>query len=66
MMRGDENPSNVNVAGSSLVQVSVRADSTRKNGVWLWVAADNLRVTASLAVEAAEEMATMRPRGKVQ
>jgi aspartate-semialdehyde dehydrogenase len=66
IMRGDDRPSNVNVAGSPLIQVAVRKDVARDNGLWIWVAADNLRISASLAVEAAEEMATMRPRGKVQ
>ncbi len=66
VLRGEETPSNVNVAGSTDVQVAVRVDAHRPNGFWLWAAADNLRITASLAVETAEQMVSMRPRGKVQ
>ena len=66
VLRAEESPSNVNVAGATDVQVTVRADSQHPNGFWLWAAADNLRVTATLAVECAEQMVSTRPRGKVQ
>lgn len=66
VMRADERPSNVNVAGSAEIQVAVRADAQRPTGFWLWAAADNLRIIASLAVECAEEMLSTRPRGQVQ
>ena len=36
------------------------------NGVWLWVAFDNLRVAALTAVECAETMTASRPRGQIQ
>ncbi len=62
----EDEPSNVNVAGADDIQVSVRADEQRPNGVWLWVAADNLRITALMAVNCAEEMVATRPRGQVQ
>ncbi len=62
----DEEPSNVNVAGADEIQVSVRADEQRTNGIWLWAAADNLRITATMAVNCAEEMVATRPRGQVQ
>jgi len=63
----EEAPSNVNAAGQSDVQVSIRPDDTRPNGFWLWAASDNLRVAAATAVECAETMAVTRPpRGKVQ
>lgn len=62
----EDNPSNVNVAGQEQVQVMVKRDAQRDNGFWLWVAADNLRITSTMAVECAEHMATTRPRGKVQ
>jgi len=61
-----DEPSNVNVAGASQVQVAVRQDTQRKNAFWIWAASDNLRVSACMAVECAEDMAAMRPRGKVQ
>jgi len=66
VLRAEESPSNVNVAGSTDVQVTVRADSQHPNAFWLWAAADNLRITATLAVECAEQMVSTRPRGKVQ
>lgn len=64
--RADERPNNVNVAGADDIQVAVRPDAARPNGFWLWVAGDNLRIMATLAVEAAEQMTSTRPRGKVQ
>jgi aspartate-semialdehyde dehydrogenase len=66
VLRADESPSNVNVAGATDVQVSVRPDTQHPNGFWIWAAADNLRITATLAVECAEQMVSTRPRGKVQ
>jgi aspartate-semialdehyde dehydrogenase len=66
VLRTDESPSNVNVAGATDVQVAVRADTQHPNGFWIWAAADNLRLLATLAVECAEQMVSTRPRGKVQ
>lgn len=66
VMRGDDSPTNVNVAGSADIQVALRADSQNENGFWIWAASDNLRVGAALAVECAEQMVSTRPRGKVQ
>jgi aspartate-semialdehyde dehydrogenase len=63
----DEYPSNVNVAGSAEILVNVRADAAAQgNGFWLYVACDNLRVSAMQAVECAEEMVSTRPRGQLQ
>ena len=62
----DDEPSNVNVAGAEDILVSVRSDVQRDTGVWLWAAADNLRVSATMAVNCAEEMVATRPRGQVQ
>jgi aspartate-semialdehyde dehydrogenase len=59
-------PSNLNVAGQQSVQVASRRDPQNPAGFWVWAAADNLRIAASLAVECAEDMAATRPRGKVQ
>jgi aspartate-semialdehyde dehydrogenase len=59
-------PSNVNVAGSSTILASVRADGAGGNGFWLFAACDNLRVSAIQAVECAEEMVQTRPRGQMQ
>jgi aspartate-semialdehyde dehydrogenase len=62
----DEAPSNVSVAGQGNIQLSVKPDPNDANGVWLWAAADNLRIAATTAVECAETMAATRPRGKIQ
>jgi len=62
----DEYPSNVNVAGSSDILASVRADGSGGNGYWIFAACDNLRVAAIQAVECAEEMLHTRPRGQLQ
>jgi aspartate-semialdehyde dehydrogenase len=59
-------PSNVNVAGSPEILVSVRHDGAGGNGFWLFAACDNLRLSAIQAVECAEEMVHTRPRGQLQ
>ena len=59
-------PSNLNASGQTQVQISTRRDAQHDTGFWIWAAADNLRIAASLAVEAAEDMAATRPRGQVQ
>ena len=61
-----ESPSNVNVAGQTQVQIAVKEDIARKNGFWIWAASDNLKISATLAVECAEQMMATRPRGTVQ
>jgi len=64
---GEEDaPSNVSSAGQADIQLSIKMDPTQPNGVWLWAAADNLRVSAVTAVECAESMSAMRPTGKIQ
>jgi aspartate-semialdehyde dehydrogenase len=64
---GEEDaPSNVSSAGQADIQLSIKMDVTQPNGVWLWAAADNLRVSAVTAVECAESMTAMRPTGKIQ
>jgi aspartate-semialdehyde dehydrogenase len=62
----EEAPSNVSSAGQGDIQLSVNGDPTQPNAVWLWAAADNLRVAAITAVDCAESMATTRPTGKIQ
>ena len=46
--------------------VSLKIDPAQPNGVWLWAAADNLRISALTAVECAESMIATRPTGKIQ
>jgi aspartate-semialdehyde dehydrogenase len=62
----DSQPSNVNTAGQPNILVSLKSDSARPNGIWLWAAADNLRIAAMTAVECAESMIATRPLGKIQ
>jgi aspartate-semialdehyde dehydrogenase len=62
----DSQPSNVNSAGQASILVSLKRDASRPNGVWLWAAADNLRIAAMTAVECAESMIATRPLGKIQ
>jgi aspartate-semialdehyde dehydrogenase len=64
--RAGEPPSNVGAAGQDDIVVSVSRDANHENGVWLWVVADNLRITALTAVESAEAMTASRPRGQIQ
>jgi aspartate-semialdehyde dehydrogenase len=62
----DSQPSNVNAAGQPNILVSLKSDAARPNGIWLWAAADNLRIAAITAVECAESMTSTRPLGKIQ
>jgi len=62
----DDSPSNVNAAGQGEILLSVGRDVNNENGFWLWAAADNLRIAASMAAECAEDIAATRPRGKIQ
>jgi aspartate-semialdehyde dehydrogenase len=62
----DSYPSNVNTAGQPNVMVSLKAEPSRPNSIWLWAAVDNLRVAAITAVECAESMIATRPVGKIQ
>ena len=62
----EESPSNVNSAGQPNILVSLIHDAAQPNGVWVWAAADNLRISALTAVECAESMTATRTTGKIQ
>jgi aspartate-semialdehyde dehydrogenase len=62
----EDSPSNVSSAGQADVQLSLKIDPAGPNGVWLWAATDNLRISALTAVECAETMTATRPTGKIQ
>jgi aspartate-semialdehyde dehydrogenase len=62
----EDSPSNVNAAGQGDILISLTGDENHQNGVWMWAAADNLRIAAVTAVECAETMTPTRPRGKIQ
>jgi aspartate-semialdehyde dehydrogenase len=67
VIRGaEESPNNVSAAGQENVMVSLRVDANNKNGIWIWAAADNLRVSGLNAIGAAEQLVASRPRGQVQ
>src|SRR5579872_6710827 len=67
MPASDEDaPSNVSSAGQADIQLLLKPDPVQPNGVWLWAAADNLRISAITAVECAETMMATRPTGKIQ
>jgi aspartate-semialdehyde dehydrogenase len=67
IISGEESyPSNVSTAGQPDIVISLKADTARPNGIWIWAAADNLRLAASAAVEAAESLTATRPLGKIQ
>lgn len=50
-----DSPTNVAAAGEDDIFVAVRRDVQRENAFWLWAAADNLRVQALSAVQAAQQ-----------
>lgn len=62
----EDAPSNVSSAGQSDIQLWLKPDALQPNGMWLWAAADNLRVSALTAVDCAESMTATRPTGKIQ
>ena len=62
----ESQPNNVNTAGQPNILVALKGDAGRPNGIWLWAAADNLRIAATTAVECAESMIATRPLGKIQ
>lgn len=62
----EEAPSNVSSAGQGDILISVTPDPSNGNSAWIWVAFDNLRISAATAVECAESMTASRPRGQIQ
>lgn len=62
----DDAPSNVTASGQDDILISLRADASREKGIWVWAAADNLRISAITAAECALALAATRPTGKIQ
>lgn len=55
--KGETKPSNVSIAGEAKIHVArAERDPAVNSGVWLWGAADNLRLSASNALRIAEEL----------
>jgi aspartate-semialdehyde dehydrogenase len=62
-------PSNLSAAGQEDIMVRVRKDSgegEKGTRFWIWLAADNLKLTALNAIACATELGRLRPLGKVQ
>jgi aspartate-semialdehyde dehydrogenase len=62
-------PSNLSAAGQPdvLVQVSSASEGDGPSSrLWLWLAADNLKLAAQNAIACANELGRLRPQGKVQ
>ena len=62
-------PSNLSAAGQPDILVRVSAPSPGDgpfNRFWLWLAADNLKLSALNAIACATELSRLRPQGKVQ
>ncbi len=66
LTRLEDSPSNVNAAGQEDVLAWMRPDAQRETGIWIWAAADNLRLTAHNAIDSAQQMAASRPRRTLQ
>jgi aspartate-semialdehyde dehydrogenase len=69
VMRGSEPPSNLSAAGQEEIMVQVANGTEEMTGgkqFWLWMAADNLKMTALHAIACAGELRRLRPTGKVQ
>jgi aspartate-semialdehyde dehydrogenase len=65
-----EPPSNVSAAGQAEILLEVSTVSAAADGastrLWLWMAADNLKLAALNAIACASELRRLRPHGKVQ
>jgi aspartate-semialdehyde dehydrogenase len=62
-------PSNLSAAGQQNILAQVRKDSdaeTTGSRFWIWMAADNLKLSALNAIACAAELRKFRPSGKVQ
>jgi len=62
----DDSPTNVSAAGQDDILVAVRPDAQSPNGVWIWAAADNLRVQVLNAADCAAYVAASKPHGRIQ
>jgi len=62
-------PSNLSAAGQEEIMARVKQDTSEKGQgmrLWLWLAADNLKLAALNAIACASELRRLRPLGKVQ
>jgi aspartate-semialdehyde dehydrogenase len=70
LLNGESDPpSNLSATGQGDILVRVREELKQDGGgsrFWLWLAADNLKLTALNAIACALELGRLRPQGKVQ
>jgi aspartate-semialdehyde dehydrogenase len=70
VLEDTDSPSNLAATGQNDVLVRMRPETQRNSSLasrlWLWAAADNLRLDAQNAVECALDLRRLRPQGTVQ
>jgi aspartate-semialdehyde dehydrogenase len=71
ILEDTDSPSNLAATGQNDVQVRIRPEPLGRNSsqasrLWLWAAADNLRLNAQNAVQCALDLRRLRPQGTVQ
>jgi aspartate-semialdehyde dehydrogenase len=71
VLEDTDSPSNLAATGQNDVLVRMRPEPTARNSnqasrLWLWAAADNLRLNAQNAVQCALDLRRLRPQGTVQ
>jgi aspartate-semialdehyde dehydrogenase len=71
VLEDTDSPSNLAATGQNDVLVRLRPEQLARNStgtsrLWLWAAADNLRLNAQNAVECALDLRRLRPQGTVQ
>ena len=71
VLEDTDSPSNLAATGQNDVLVRMRPEQGARNSsatarLWLWAAADNLRLHAQNAVECALDLRRLRPQGTVQ
>jgi aspartate-semialdehyde dehydrogenase len=72
VLEDTDSPSNLAATGQNDVLVRMRPEHGARNiepdlsRLWLWAAADNLRLNAQNAVECALDLRRLRPQGTVQ
>jgi aspartate-semialdehyde dehydrogenase len=71
VLEDTDSPSNLAATGQSDILVRLRPEPMLRNSnmasrLWLWAAADNLRLNAQNAVQCALDLRRLRPQGTVQ
>jgi aspartate-semialdehyde dehydrogenase len=71
VLEDTDSPSNLAATGQNDVLVRLRTEpgtrsSNQASRLWLWVASDNLRLSAQNAVQCALDLRRLRPQGTVQ